>query len=269
MEVERLRVRKRAGEGANFIVRWQADKMINVPIIECVMIGATGGQGISFVSPGQEIRGRSSNRFSQSTPWRPFRCLVNRTHSVLMVWSLSRGGDLEPMAIVDCFGHIYRRKTDQTAINCFVDIGFKSTRAVIAEGSKILFARTIPVGGEHFNRAVAQTLGIGAELDDLGPGALFGAVARPFPRARTRSRSSRRWPPPTARPSGTRGSGSSRTGTSARSRASGPATACGRPRGVRRCPSPRGTCSASRSGWRPSRSTPSCPPCARSSRGCF
>lgn len=46
----------RGGFGANFIVRWQADKLINAPIIECVMIGATGGQGISFVSPGQEIR---------------------------------------------------------------------------------------------------------------------------------------------------------------------------------------------------------------------
>lgn len=46
----------RGGFGANFIVRWTADKTINTPIIECVMIGATGGQGISFVSPGQEIR---------------------------------------------------------------------------------------------------------------------------------------------------------------------------------------------------------------------
>jgi hypothetical protein len=44
------------GFGANFIVRWQAASVINAPIIECVMIGATGGQGISFVSPGQEIR---------------------------------------------------------------------------------------------------------------------------------------------------------------------------------------------------------------------
>ena len=44
------------GFGANFIVRWQAVGAINAPIIECVMIGATGGQGISFVSPGQEIR---------------------------------------------------------------------------------------------------------------------------------------------------------------------------------------------------------------------
>lgn len=44
------------GFGANFIVRWNADKPINTPIIECVMIGTTSGQGISFVSPGQEIR---------------------------------------------------------------------------------------------------------------------------------------------------------------------------------------------------------------------
>ncbi len=44
------------GFGANFIVRWSANKVINAPIIECVMIGATSGQGISFVSPGQEIK---------------------------------------------------------------------------------------------------------------------------------------------------------------------------------------------------------------------
>ena len=44
------------GFGANFIVRWEADRIINAPIIECVMIGVAGGQGISFVSPGQEIR---------------------------------------------------------------------------------------------------------------------------------------------------------------------------------------------------------------------
>ena len=47
---------KLGGFGANYIVRWQADSVINAPVVECVMIGATGGQGISFVSPGQEIR---------------------------------------------------------------------------------------------------------------------------------------------------------------------------------------------------------------------
>ncbi|MBV5340076.1 MAG: DUF3124 domain-containing protein [Deltaproteobacteria bacterium] len=47
---------KIGGFGANFIVRWQSNSVINAPVVECVMIGATGGQGISFVSPAQEIR---------------------------------------------------------------------------------------------------------------------------------------------------------------------------------------------------------------------
>ncbi|HEY4613178.1 MAG TPA: DUF3124 domain-containing protein, partial [Bacteroidota bacterium] len=44
------------GVGANFIVRWNAEKEINAPIIECLMSGTKSGQGISFVSPGQVIR---------------------------------------------------------------------------------------------------------------------------------------------------------------------------------------------------------------------
>jgi type IV pilus assembly protein PilM len=73
------------------------------------------------------------------------------------------GMNVEPMAIVDCFSHIYRRKPDHSAINCYVDIGYKSSRAFIAEGPKVLFARSIPIGGEQLNRAVAGALGIGAE----------------------------------------------------------------------------------------------------------
>jgi len=44
------------GSGANFIVKWTSTREVNVPIVECVMIGMKSGQGISFVSPAQEIR---------------------------------------------------------------------------------------------------------------------------------------------------------------------------------------------------------------------
>lgn len=40
------------GVGANFIIRWRAVKEVNVPIIECVMVGS---QGRAFVSPSQVI----------------------------------------------------------------------------------------------------------------------------------------------------------------------------------------------------------------------
>ena len=45
-----------AGSGANFLVTWKSEAMVNQPIIEAIMIGTQSGQGISFVSPGQVIK---------------------------------------------------------------------------------------------------------------------------------------------------------------------------------------------------------------------
>lgn len=46
------------GFAPKFIVRWEAQRLITAPIIETIMIGATSGQGISFVSHGQVIQER-------------------------------------------------------------------------------------------------------------------------------------------------------------------------------------------------------------------
>jgi len=73
------------------------------------------------------------------------------------------GMNVEPKAMVDCFQHIYRRKSDATATSCFVDIGSSASRAIIARGGKMLFARIIPIGGSHFNRAVASALRLSVE----------------------------------------------------------------------------------------------------------
>lgn len=44
------------GSGANFLVEWRAASAINEPIMEGVMIGAAGQQGISFTSRGKAVR---------------------------------------------------------------------------------------------------------------------------------------------------------------------------------------------------------------------
>ena len=44
------------GSGANFLVQWKADSEVNIPILEGIMIGAAGQQGISFTSRGQAIK---------------------------------------------------------------------------------------------------------------------------------------------------------------------------------------------------------------------
>ena len=43
------------GSGANFLVDWSAAQRVTEPIVEAVMIGTTGGQGISFTSAGRAL----------------------------------------------------------------------------------------------------------------------------------------------------------------------------------------------------------------------
>lgn len=66
------------------------------------------------------------------------------------------GINTEPLALIDCFMRISRRKEDREATVCYVDIGASGSRAIIARGGKVLFARSIAVGGDHFSRAVAN-----------------------------------------------------------------------------------------------------------------
>jgi len=46
---------KTGGSGANFIVEWTSDKLVNPPIVEAIMIGTQTQQGISFTSRGRVI----------------------------------------------------------------------------------------------------------------------------------------------------------------------------------------------------------------------
>jgi len=73
------------------------------------------------------------------------------------------GMTVEPKALVDCFGNVYRRKSDAETTCCFVDIGCCASRAVIARSGHILFGRIVPVGGDHFTRAVANALKLSVE----------------------------------------------------------------------------------------------------------
>ena len=45
-----------SGIGANFIVEWVSDSLVNEPLIESVIIGLRSGQGVSFLSTGKLLR---------------------------------------------------------------------------------------------------------------------------------------------------------------------------------------------------------------------
>ncbi|MFN4242921.1 MAG: pilus assembly protein PilM [Tepidisphaerales bacterium] len=73
------------------------------------------------------------------------------------------GMNTEPLAMLDCMLRLSRRKEDHETTVLYVDIGAGGSRAVIARGTKVLFARGIGIGGDHFTRAVAQKAGCSFE----------------------------------------------------------------------------------------------------------
>lgn len=60
------------GFGASFLVRWASEKAMIPPTVECLMIGARSGQGISFVSRSRVIQeaspGQSGHRGRPPAP---------------------------------------------------------------------------------------------------------------------------------------------------------------------------------------------------------
>jgi hypothetical protein len=43
------------GLGANFIIKWVAEKEVHEPVVEAMMIGTAGTHGFSFISPGRVL----------------------------------------------------------------------------------------------------------------------------------------------------------------------------------------------------------------------
>jgi type IV pilus assembly protein PilM len=73
------------------------------------------------------------------------------------------GMKVEPQSLIDCFAHVYRRRGDLLSTSCFVDIGWSSTRMVVARAGNVLGAGKIEIGGSTFTAALAAAVGVSAE----------------------------------------------------------------------------------------------------------
>lgn len=66
--------------------------------------------------------------------------------------------DVEPAALLRCYGKQFRRDDDQQRRMMFVNVGGSNTTVVIAGGTDMLFVKYIDVGGRHLDEAVARRL---------------------------------------------------------------------------------------------------------------
>ena len=103
----------------------------------------------------------------QQEPQHEVIVMASPRQAVLELVELARRAKLnvqavhvQAKAIVDCFGHVYRRKSDAEMTNCFIDIGHDGTRVVVARANGLLFVRHVPVGAHHIHDAIAAALQI-------------------------------------------------------------------------------------------------------------
>jgi len=73
------------------------------------------------------------------------------------------GLNIEPCAIVECFGRLFRRASDLKRTILFIDMGQATTQVVLSHGNQIAFARNLAIAGNRLDDAVAAGLEIPAE----------------------------------------------------------------------------------------------------------
>ena len=73
------------------------------------------------------------------------------------------GINVEPCAIVECFGRLVPRSSDTGRTILYVDMGATSTQVVLSQGNRIVFARNLTLGGEDLDQALAEGLSIPLE----------------------------------------------------------------------------------------------------------
>ncbi len=67
----------------------------------------------------------------------------------------------EYVALLHCFGHITRRESDVELTSLYVDLGAGGTRLAIAQGSRLVFAKQIHIGGRVLDELVSKQLSCG------------------------------------------------------------------------------------------------------------
>ncbi len=68
------------------------------------------------------------------------------------------GVDAEPLALIRCYQHIYRREEDRQVAALLIHLGVSNTVVIIVHGDRVLFIKYLDVGGRHFDESAARLL---------------------------------------------------------------------------------------------------------------
>jgi type IV pilus assembly protein PilM len=89
------------------------------------------------------------------------------------------GVDVAPCAILECFARLFRRGEDAEHPTMFIDLGQSNTQVVVAQGMKMVFARSLPLGSCDLEKSAAARLKVEPAQVDLLRRKLAAAGEKP------------------------------------------------------------------------------------------
>lgn len=146
--VQNIRIPKTPGEETERVLMQEASSRLPYPIAEAEVRYVEAGD----VRQGDAVKREVILLACHRRVMEPLLNTVGSTGLRLMAV------DVEPLALLRCYGWQYRRDEDRQQRAMFVHVGATSTVVIIAHGSEPLFIKYIDVGGQQMDEAVATYL---------------------------------------------------------------------------------------------------------------
>ncbi len=132
-----------------------------------------GADQLDYIKAGQ-VRTAGETRDEIIILTAPKRLVDDRLELLAEMGLRAEHVDVEPAALFRVFERFIPRYAGERVLSVLADVGLASTRVVVAKGRRIVFVKTIDVGGRNFNEAVARYLNLTyAEAADLRIGRML------------------------------------------------------------------------------------------------
>lgn len=156
VQVKHLRMPRSAGEEFNATVKDQAASSLNIDVNAHLLRAIVAGEVFGEQSPQQEV-------LLFATPHDVIQQLLDDAASARVEIV---GVHVQPRVTADLFAQLYRRKSDEDAVNLFVDLGATGTRAFVAAPAELRFVRTMPVNVADLHGRIARQMSM--KPDEVG-----------------------------------------------------------------------------------------------------
>jgi type IV pilus assembly protein PilM len=151
--VHHIKIPKSAPGGVLPAIRAELGNKLPYPMGQTVMRHVIAGEAFGEGDPKQEVIVICARRSEVEALAKAVRKAGLSVESV----------NIEPCAIVECFARLFRRASDSSRTILFVDVGATTTQVVFSQGSRIVFARNLTMGGQAFDDAAAKNLELSVE----------------------------------------------------------------------------------------------------------